>query len=476
MKKHISLILLASMAVTLFTGCREIPDTSAELQKDQEQMLQTAERDRDDSALLAALKVPERFTGEWEGVNGLVQVTADAEIILPDTDEIPTGSVIRRDFTQEDLDTFLRVFMKGQPFYEEVSITRQEALAELEKYQAMERGDIPIPDGADAIPGKLSDIIAYYTELAGTAPNEGELRPASSSFTSDGTVENMSGWSEADGRKTHLWVQNFPGAWDSAVWYVQDYGDVNNSYCQQYSAVPEDIAEEPTQPDISEEEAVEIGNALLAELGFKDLVCDRITPVYFADAMWLQSVIIPGNTVWDSASHWQDLDRAILDTGYQMQYVRSLNGFPIGYTGIKGTYVEEGNEMSVWAYESIEVCVAKDGVVYFKWTAPTEEPIIELDDTQLMSFDEISSVFERMIMVRYSYAQTINDNGSDGHLSINISKVRLNLMRVRAKNNNDMGLVIPVWDYYGSEGPIEETIVLTINAIDGSMVSRELGY
>ena len=44
MKKHISLILLASMAVTLFTGCRETPDATAELQKDQEQMLQTAEQ------------------------------------------------------------------------------------------------------------------------------------------------------------------------------------------------------------------------------------------------------------------------------------------------------------------------------------------------------------------------------------------------------------------------------------------------
>lgn len=70
----------------------------------------------------------------------------------------------------------------------------------------------------------------------------------------------------------------------------------------------------------------------------------------------------------------------------------------------------------------------------------------------------------------------INDNGGDGDLSIDINKVRLNLMRVRTKSSKDMGLVIPVWDYYGSEGPIEETIVLTINAIDGSMVSRELGY
>ena len=474
MKKHISLILLASMAVTLFTGCRETPDTTAELQKDQEQMLQTAEQGRDNSALLAALDVPERFTGEWEGVNGLVHVTADAEIILPDIGAIPTGSVVRRDFTQEDLNIFLRVFMKGQPFYEEVIMTKQEALAKLEEYRAMERGDIPL--SGDTTDEKLSDVIAYYTELAGTAPDEGALRPAATSFTSDGTVEKMSGWSEVDGRKTHLWVQNFPSVWDSAVWYVQDYGDVNNSYCQSYSAVTDDVAEELPQPDISEEEAVEMGNALLAELGFKELVCDQITPVYFTDAMWLQSASIPVDESGGSASHGDDPERAILDTGYQMQYVRSLNGFPIGYTGIKGVNVEEGNEMSVWPYETIEVCVAKDGVVYFKWTAPTGEPVIELEDTQLMSFDEISSVFERMIMVRHSYAQTINDNGSDGHLSIDINKVRLNLMRIRAKNSNDMGLVIPVWDYYGSEGPIEETIVLTINAIDGSMVSRELGY
>lgn len=172
MKKYISLILVVSMAMTLFTGCQETQDAPAEMQKDQEQMLQTAEQGGDNSALLAALDVPEHFTGEWEGVNGLVRVTADAEIILPDIDAIPTGSVIRRDFTQEDLDTFLRVFMKGQPFYEEVIMTKQEALAEVEKYQAMECGEIPIPGDADAIPGKLSDIIAYYTELASTAPDE----------------------------------------------------------------------------------------------------------------------------------------------------------------------------------------------------------------------------------------------------------------------------------------------------------------
>ena len=57
-------------------------------------------------------------------------------------------------------------------------------------------------------------------------------------------------------------------------------------------------------------------------------------------------------------------------------------------------------------------------------------------------------------------------------------------MRIKAKNSKDAGLLVPVWDFYGTEiyqrdgidVPLEETIVLTINAIDGSLISRELGY
>ncbi len=88
-------------------------------------------------------------------------------------------------------------------------------------------------------------------------------------------------------------------------------------------------------------------------------------------------------------------------------------------------------------------------------------------------------------MVKYSCIQTISDNGGDSHPNIQISRVRLNLMRIKAKNNATSGLLVPVWDFYGTQVfgdgevhvvPLEETIVLTINAIDGSMIDRELGY
>ena len=126
MKRTISLALAAALALGLLTGCQKTPDTPAVIQKDQEQMLQTAQQGKDNSVLLAALDVPELFTGDWMGVNDFVHVTADAEIVLPNADKIPTGSIGRRDFTQEDADNLMRVLLQGNTLYKELGLTKQQ--------------------------------------------------------------------------------------------------------------------------------------------------------------------------------------------------------------------------------------------------------------------------------------------------------------------------------------------------------------
>ena len=59
------------------------------------------------------------------------------------------------------------------------------------------------------------------------------------------------------------------------------------------------------------------------------------------------------------------------------------------------------------------------------------------------------------------------------------------LMRVLEQGSTDNGLLIPVWNFYGTRqrsfasGNTDETlhgIMLTINAIDGSIIDRALGY
>lgn len=101
-----------------------------------------------------------------------------------------------------------------------------------------------------------------------------------------------------------------------------------------------------------------------------------------------------------------------------------------------------------------------------------------------MRFDEIASVFERMVMVKYAYFQSANTAGADLRATVRIDQVKLTLMRIRAKDSQDDGLLIPVWDFYGTvtvandgeETTMKRTILVTLNAIDGSLIDRETGY
>ena len=74
--------------------------------------------------------------------------------------------------------------------------------------------------------------------------------------------------------------------------------------------------------------------------------------------------------------------------------------------------------------------------------------------------------------------------------TLDVQEVRLGLMRIKAENNNDVGLLVPVWDFMGRVTKTETDtgediffvqnenggVILTINAIDGSIIDRELGY
>ena len=454
MKRILSLLLLACLVLGLLTGCQKTPDTPVVVQKDQEQMLQTAQQGRDNSALLAALEVPERFTGDWTGVNDFVHVTADAEIILPNADKIPTGSIGRRDFTQEDADNLMRVLLQGNTLYKELGLTKQQVLERLEQLQAMQRGEIPLDldGGYEALPGAIEG----WAEYARTAPDGDERVPAETSFVSRSeNLEEIKGWTEVDGKVMHFFIQNCPGFLDHANVYVDGYGDLNFSSAIAISLIQDELPETLTV-EFPLEDAIRQGDALMAELGFEHVVCDEAYPVLFTRSM--PNAVAEGEA--DDAPSEESRKNLILATGYELQYVRCVNGFPISWTPIRGGAVPENESYSgTWHYEVITLDYTKDGLVY--------------------------DIFAKMIMVKNSDVQVANErNGFDTVRNYDITKVKLGIMRIKAKGSFDEGLLVPVWDFWGHSvwewqgetSDFGEEIVLTINAIDGSMIDRELGY
>lgn len=117
----------------------------------------------------------------------------------------------------------------------------------------------------------------------------------------------------------------------------------------------------------------------------------------------------------------------------------------------------------------------------FVWQSPYEVVETVTNTTALKPFAEIKDIFERMILVT-------NATGADDavEITIDISKAELGMMRVAQPDHPDTALLIPVWDFFGSRTMVSTGVLseqnnpyqsfLTINAIDGTIIDRYLGY
>ena len=102
----------------------------------------------------------------------------------------------------------------------------------------------------------------------------------------------------------------------------------------------------------------------------------------------------------------------------------------------------------------------------------------------LLPFSDIQNIFEEMLFKK------AEDFWKDMQVeeTFHVNEVRLGYMRVMEKGNVMDGTMIPVWDFFGSEtfyyGDMEEAYteegpykcLLTINAMDGTIIDRGLGY
>ena len=79
-------------------------------------------------------------------------------------------------------------------------------------------------------------------------------------------------------------------------------------------------------------------------------------------------------------------------------------------------------------------------------------------------------------MVTAIYAENTPENAKK---EIEVTDIRLGYAIISEEGSFDTGLLVPVWDFNGiikQYGRTEEKSIMTINAIDGTVINRELGY
>ena len=170
--------------------------------------------------------------------------------------------------------------------------------------------------------------------------------------------------------------------------------------------------------------------------------------------------------------------------GYGIPFERTVDGIPITYTHEQGLTLND-DEQLCWPYESFVLVFDDKGFTDFEWISPYSIEKVSDDTVFLLPFSDIQNVFEEMMLkvATEEYTET------DINATYQINEIRLGYMRVREKGTISEGSLIPVWDFFGTEilqFPDDEYTYsteglsyesqFTINAMDGTVIDRGLGY
>ena len=468
MKKKTMRMLSAALAVTLLSGCGAAQtNTPAETSVNQAMLLEKSAQPQE-----SAYTFPKKFTGDWTGQEGKLTIHADAQVVAELGTALPTATVEPREFTQEDVDNLLKVFLKGEPLYSHVQ-TKQELQGHLDYINSPDwTSDPGKPSDPASLEARRKELNAWYTAEIAKAPEE---KPILHGFSDSDDPKRIGGTATVDGIKWEVSIRNdIDGGWTAA--YIERTDYKYRDYSIQL-------------PDASKEESIARGNALMQALGLQNFV--------LTDAQqW--SVELPGdNGIW------------------RLYYAPTVNGFPIAGARQDITQTHDGTvyqdyqywdhackdsenpDTVSWYLENILLDVGKNGVLRFAWTAPSTQPVVRQAESTLLPFEEIASIANTMLPEvivgpkETPLTQLDQYNGFDTRMDVDITKVSLSLMRIRDKGSLQ-GTIVPVWDFWGTSdwydaepnayGYQEKGMnydfqpMLTLNAVDGTVVDRQLGY
>ena len=487
--KKIIMILLSTLAVFCITACQQTPDSPIVVNKNLDNLADVAVGETDESAetndngetIVQQLGVPDKLTIELASSDqSNVKIHTDAPIIVPETTSMPTARVGIGRFSEDDVKNLFYTLCG------DVKVIPNNAPSTQAKYMRiiqdlMQQKEDGVLDKYGSIAEIDAAIEDTKRDMAQAPENYEQMEP---DFSMQGIGGGEGGEGKIDGKEVTLRTSQNDGivseltvynAGDGLglsraeyyrdTFYIAEISEIRETATLGYRNIPEGI-----EPAVDEQSARQTADQVISSLGLSDFVCSgsRLCPLFEAS----------------SVSDEQ------LKVMREFMYTRSINGTAVTYTNDDGRALDDDSPAYVmpWMYEKIRIVVDEQGVFLFIWNSPYMVKEILTDHTSLLDFEEIQNVYEKMAPIVFSdqYSFFLSEDNTRT-FDIYITGIRLGLARVTEKNVGSSGLLVPVWDFFGydesnmsepssNKTPDAYNVQISINAIDGSIVDRELGY
>lgn len=505
-KRPVAAVLAVCLLAGLLTGCEKTPESSIVKEKGAGAVKDYESGGKDDGvSLKEKLKVPESYKNKASYEDGALVIDTDAKVIVPDVSSMDTIVVSALKADSAFLDTVTKAFFGNSKVYDGWTYTKmtkeqiQKQLTQLKKYKAEGNMD-PYQYGKDEDGKLLYDIngeIERYEKELQTAPEKAERKEVKPAFGMEyynektgetekledyfsGVVETEQGNYEYTATVSGTDVKvdinkirtDLPDMQEMAAWlegeYIMDHDGPN--------AMSED--EIKKMLDISYEDAKKQAEEKVKKLGFDMEVYNYDYALFYHGEEGVKK---------DN----------VLDTGYLFHFERVIRKIPLTFTTEYGGDLEDMDSTLVpWSYERCDVIVGNDGIQKVELMSPYKMGDVQTENVKLMDFNSIMEIYEQMMEV-----SNVDITEYEKQRTYHIKKITLGYSRIyNPASKNDEGLLVPVWDFFGAfdvEGEMVEQdesgrrttpfsekhsgehsnqSFLTINAIDGTVIDRGLGY
>lgn len=401
------------------------------------------------SRLGAPETLQEELTGKVWG--GTMHVNIDAAVEVPDVGAVPVCTIGKKRFSAAEKERLVKSVIGDGPYYNpNRSISERDDLKKtIERYQTLIDELWKSPNGTQEEKERwVKDMEAERNQFVRALQKlevDETMHPWSGSFSDESisvaTVSN----DDVHVHDTRL------------VSYALSGIDLSDSFHRRH-AIRTD----------AERQAAETARAYLAERFETELVPMSISRLEDLDG-------------WDGRRYDQSVST------YYVEFLPQYNGI-LCYPGITEHGSDTGRQSAGYETdytmelpsERVFVMVRDGSVVGLDYDMPMEILRTDNENVTLLPFQKIMEIFRSHVFLNY-YLDRID--GKDGEETFHVTAVRLCYALTR-KADSDEFYLMPVWDFaldtrtYSEDGAwsYKTSCILSINAVDGSVVDRQVGY
>ncbi len=441
-----------------------IAPESKEPQSDSAQLTEPEHAEKTDenrsNTLRFSLGAPDRVTDSFSGkvYGGTLNVKIDAETEIPNVAAVPVFTVRVKTFTPEERERMTKALLGDGPYY---NFNRDLAIKVSEE-QNIEQQTKELTDLDNRIYGEnynyeqarwvaeqnLNSYLKSYAEL----PEPGPMEPWTGSFSGERTVV-------ANAENRYLsFSEGAMCLYDETMNAAHTFGGHTPETAEQREAM--DAARE----------------AFFALTG-EQFEASTIT---YDDDLFLK---YQGLSIQDFPPE-----------EYSVSLIRKVAGIPCyPYSAYHGSDTAMQAAGVSFDYddpvipENAEALIRDGKLVALNWYNIVENVRTENENVELLPFDKILELFKKQIF-RSIYLD--EGEGTEWSYTMVVERICLSYMKVKKKDAPNERYLLPVWDFMGYDYNDEidnssqighkawfsAQSLLTINAIDGSIIDRDAGY